>query len=199
MTAAVILAGGKSSRMKRDKLSLEYGGESLLERAVKRFSACFDEVMVSVADAGKYPEFASRALPDVLPGLGPLSGLHAAIERFPDGVFLAAGDMPFAEPKAALRIIELARENGSPAAALFWPDGRCEPLFAYYTGAMLGAVLSAAESGNYRIAPILENEPAVLRISPRQIEEIIAPEKLFMNVNLPEDYERLLRSGALEA
>jgi len=195
MTAAVILAGGKSSRMKRDKLSLEYAGESLLERAVNRFSNLFDEVLVSVAEAGKYPQYSSRALPDVLPGLGPLSGLHAALERFPEGVFLAAGDMPFADPKAALRIIELARENGSSAAALFWPDGRCEPLFAYYTGALLRAVRSAAESGNYRIAPLLENDPRVLRISPRQIEDIIAPEKLFMNVNRPADYDRLLAIG----
>ncbi|NLA87867.1 MAG: NTP transferase domain-containing protein, partial [Clostridiales bacterium] len=56
MSTAVILAGGQSRRMKRDKLALPFGRGSLLASVVSRFSEFFDTVYLSVADAEKYPE-----------------------------------------------------------------------------------------------------------------------------------------------
>ena len=52
---AVILAGGKSRRMGRDKLSLPQGNTTVLNAAVERFSAVFDRVYISVRDRGRYP------------------------------------------------------------------------------------------------------------------------------------------------
>ena len=56
---AVILAGGQSRRMGRDKLILTAGGETLLERAVRRYRAVFPRVLVSVAAPEKFPELES--------------------------------------------------------------------------------------------------------------------------------------------
>ena len=51
----VILAGGKSRRMGRDKLRLPLEGEALLERAVRRWEEVFPRVLVSVAGPDRYP------------------------------------------------------------------------------------------------------------------------------------------------
>ncbi len=87
---AVILAGGKSSRMGRDKLCLDFGGLSLLESAVRRFGAYFDKVVVSVGDLSKYPDIKAEKVEDIYKESGPMSGLHAAMKKYgrrcvPDG------------------------------------------------------------------------------------------------------------------
>ena len=81
----VILAGGQSRRMGRDKLRLTLGGETLLQRALRRYGEVFPRVLVSVAGPEKFPELGERRVFDVFPGAGPLAGLHAGL--------LAAGDL----------------------------------------------------------------------------------------------------------
>jgi len=188
VSAVVILAGGKSKRMGRDKLELFLGGSTLLESAVSRFSEMFDDVYLSVADASKYPEIEARRVVDVYPGAGPLSGLHAALSSLPgDGVFLVAADLPYASPGAAARLIELCRE--SDACIVRLQDGLLEPLFGYYRKTLLASCEKALKSGDNQMTALLMGAD-VRFVAPHELGELW-DEKLLMNVNYPEDYENL--------
>ena len=185
--AAVILAGGKSRRMGRDKLALSIDGRTVLESAVNRFAGEFEDVYISVADANKYPEVTLRRIVDILPGAGPLSGLHAALSSLScDGVFLIAADLPFSCPRAARRIIELC--GNKEASAVRLPDGKLEPLFGCYRKTLLPQCFNMIESGDYRMTELLLNADTRF-VSPGELGELW-DEKLILNINRPEDFDK---------
>lgn len=189
MSTVVVLAGGKSSRMKRDKMVLPIGSETLLASAVSRFSEYFDTVYLSVADAGKYPEIGARRIEDVYKGCGPLSGLHAGLlETKEEGVFLVAADLPLADPRAAKRIIELA--GSSDVCIMADNMSRYEPLFGYYKKTILPAVVSALETGDYKLTSLLDK--VSLRLVSASELDGLWNDRLLLNINYPEDYEKLL-------
>lgn len=190
MSTAVILAGGQSRRMKRDKLALPFGTGTLLASAVRRFSTAFDQVYLSVADADKYPEIEAARISDVYMGCGPMGGLHAALScARDDGIFLVAADLPFSDPQAARMMIELAGEND--VCVMADSEGRYEPLFGYYKKTILPYVEAALASGDYKIAALFDK--IKLRIVTTNELGSLWSDKLLLNVNYPEDYERLLR------
>jgi len=184
--AVVILAGGKSRRMGRDKLELSLGGVSLLESAVQRFSEVFPDVYISIADPGKYPGVTARRIVDIMPGAGPLSGLHAALSVLGGGVFLAAADLPYASALAAKRIIELCGDK--EAAVIRLPDGKLEPLFGYYSATLMPRCRDAIVSGENRMTEILFNADT-LYITPDELGGLW-DERTIFNINHPEDFER---------
>ena len=188
MSTAVILAGGESRRMQKDKMVLRFGKQTLLESAVDRFSRCFDNVLISVADPDKYPEVKARRVVDITKGCGPIGGLHAALKNTDEeGIFLVAADMPYADPLAAKRIIELAGD----CDICLTVDSRLryEPLFTYYKKTLLQQVEEAVSAGAYKLAALMDK--AKLRIVTNEELGSLWNEKLLLNVNYPEDYERL--------
>ncbi|NLL39984.1 MAG: molybdenum cofactor guanylyltransferase [Clostridiales bacterium] len=189
MNTAVILAGGKSRRMGRDKLKLPFRGKTLLEAAVERFSRNFDNVYVSVADTNKYPYVNARKIEDIYKGCGPLAGLHATLKQTDDeGVFLVAADLPFSDPMAAKKIIQLAGEHD--AAMLLDEQGRYEPLFAYYKKSILPAIETLLENGEYRMIRALETFS--LRKLTKEDLGSFWNDNLLLNINLVDDYKKLM-------
>ena len=189
-SAAVILAGGKSKRMGRDKLELDFGGMSLLESAVNRFTAEFDDVYISIADADKYPDIKAQRIVDIYPGTGPLSGLHAALATIPapiDGVFLVAADLPYASVQAAKHLITLCGD--SEVCVIMLSDGRLEPLFAYYSKSLLQRCEDQIKSGDYRMSVLIDNA-GVRYVDPQELGTFWE-EKLIWNINNPDDYSRI--------
>lgn len=114
----VVLAGGRSSRMGRDKVDLVYRGRSLLEHMVRLMHAAgIDRVVVS----GERPGFDS--VPDRAIDQGPLAGISAVAERFPGSVLLVVPiDMPLLTTGRVLQLLDAA-----PATAVHF-DGHTLPL-----------------------------------------------------------------------
>ena len=182
--------------MKKDKMALPFGASSLLASCVSRFSECFDTVYLSVADAGKYPEIAAERLVDIYPGCGPISGLHAGLLRTEeDGVFLVAADLPYAEPRAALRLIALS--EGCDVCVTADRQSRYEPLFAYYGKALLPRLEQALLRGEYKLVSLFDR----VRVRVVTAEELggLWHEKLLLNINYPDDYEKLLSENGGQA
>ena len=189
MNTAVILAGGASRRMGRDKPALLFEGKTFLQGAVERFSAVFDKVYVSVADGAKYPEVTAQRVVDAYPGCGPMAGLHAALLACEgEGVFLVAADLPFSDPSAALRLIELAGDEYDVCLTKD-ADGRFEPLFAYYKKTLLPAVEALLRGGRYKMIALFDSAK-VRVVTPEELGENW-DDKTLLNVNYYEEYQRL--------
>ena len=133
-TAAVILAGGRSSRMNgKDKALLDMGGIPLVELQYRRWLGVFDETAVSIGRPGRYP-FLRRActIADEAESSGPLSGLLAAMRSIEaERYFIIAVDMPFSSPDLGRFIVSHLGEHD--AALIRRNDGHLEPLFAVYS------------------------------------------------------------------
>ena len=183
---AVILAGGQSKRMGTDKMKLDVAGEPLLLRNLRRFQAVFPRVLVSTASADRYPELGDIRVYDRYPGAGPLSGLHAALTAAGEDVFLVGGDMPFADPEKAEKLISLCGD--CDACVLTDAAGRREPLFGYYRYSVLEKAEALLEAGQNRMAGLL-SELKVREVRLTELGE--GADRILRNLNKPEDYEKL--------
>ena len=131
----LVLAGGRSTRMRTDKAALLYGGRSQLERAMALIAPHVGRAFVSVrAEQGAEPLRARfPQIPDTHENLGPIAGLLAAQSRHPEAAWLVlACDLPLLD-EATLRHLVRARAPQRTATAYRSShDGLPEPLCAIW-------------------------------------------------------------------
>lgn len=177
-TIGVILSGGQSRRMGRDKAGVMLAGRTLLDWKAAELAPLFGEVYVSVDRPGRYPGY--RELADLRPGQGPLAGLEAAFLRTgAEAVFLAAVDLPFAGASLAARI--LAEAGAADACVIRRRSGEAEPLFALYRRGCLEPLTACLNEGRRAVKALLD------RVDCRWLEEDDLPEldleRALWNVN----------------
>ena len=129
--SAVILAGGKSSRMGRDKAFLELGGQTLLERQIALAEeAGAGEVFISGREGADYSRFSCPVIKDKVQDAGPLAGIESALGMISSPLLLVlAVDLP--EMNAMfLRSLFSQCQNGMGAIPCVC--GQVEPLAAFY-------------------------------------------------------------------
>jgi molybdopterin-guanine dinucleotide biosynthesis protein A len=129
--SAVILAGGKSSRMGRDKAFLETGGKTLLARQIETVRAVgATEVFISGRPCVDYSVFGCRVLLDRFPATGPLAGIEAALAVATNLLLLVlAVDLPDMTAEFLQRLRILCPENAGVVPRV---NGNIEPLAAFY-------------------------------------------------------------------
>lgn len=186
---AVLLAGGKSKRMGKDKLALSQNGKTVLTCACERFMKVFETVAISVDSPDRYPEIPLAHIVDVYKNCGPLGGLHAALlHSKEDGVFLCAADLPFSSPELALKLISMS--DGFDICVTTDKDGKFEPLFAYYRKSVLQTAEKLLQSGAYKMTELYA-QSRVRTVTPDELGAFWS-EQAFENMNYPGDYARLL-------
>ncbi|MGA1423900.1 MAG: NTP transferase domain-containing protein [Steroidobacteraceae bacterium] len=154
MTAApifgLVLAGGRSSRMNRDKASLAYHGLSQLERTMALLEPFCDERYVSVRpDQINDPLRARYAqIVDQDTDLGPLAGILAAQARIPTVAWLVvACDLPRLDADTVQQLIQQRAHDRLATAFKSSTDGLPEPLCAIYEPASAPALAAYAAGG----------------------------------------------------
>jgi molybdenum cofactor guanylyltransferase len=132
----LVLAGGRSTRMQRDKAAIEYqAGETQLDAAVKLLTPRVQRVFVSVrADQSNEPARAGHAqIVDRGDVEGPIAGISAALAEHPQVAWLVlACDLPFLDAATLDRLIAARDRNGDATAYRSSHDGLPEPLCAIY-------------------------------------------------------------------
>jgi molybdenum cofactor guanylyltransferase len=189
----VILAGGRSRRMGREKLSIEVDGLPLIEHVRDALAGRCDEVLV--AGGGGIRLDGARYLADERPGLqGPLAGIEAglAAARF-DHVFVAAGDMPFLTQSLVEYLLERLEAAGVPAVVPRY-GGRTHPLCAAYHRTLLPRVGAALDRGVLAVHAFLEGIDGV-EYAGEELRRLGNPDLLLMNVNSPADLDRARREA----
>lgn len=180
----LVLAGGLSRRMGRDKGALEYAGEPQVLRASRLLGRFCPRVLVSIR-----PEQARsrcyRGLARVEDEgrlAGPAAGLLAAWRREPAAALLAlAVDLPLVDA-ALVAALVAARDPARLATAFRHPDGTIEPLCAIWEPAARAELCRRAEHASPSLRRLLEDTGVGLL-------QAAEPERL-RSVNTPEDYAR---------
>jgi molybdopterin-guanine dinucleotide biosynthesis protein A len=144
----LVLAGGRSRRMLRDKAALEYDGKPQLVRAMELLQPWVQRAFVSLrADQQQEATRASYpSIVDLLPDQGPIGGIHAALQAHPERAWLIlACDLPFLESSTLQYLIEHRAATRVATAYRSSSDGKPEPLCAIFeprAGAAIGAWLA---------------------------------------------------------
>jgi len=193
MRSAAILAGGRATRFGgRDKSALVVEGRSIVERQVAELSAVVDDIMIvggRVDGAGAFQASDRlRLIADIVPGCGPLSGLHAALtEMRGDRVLAVACDMPYLDGAFAEYLLSLA---GEAAAVVPQTDRGYHPLCAVYTRACLEAVAARLAQRRLAIRDLFADVPTRV-VTAAEMSRFGAPSRLLANVNTPDEYAGL--------
>jgi molybdopterin-guanine dinucleotide biosynthesis protein A len=139
----LVLTGGRSKRMQRDKAVLEYAGRSQLERAMTLLEPLVERCFVSTrADQQNDAQRAAYAqIVDQLNDIGPMAGLHAALHSHPQAAWLVlACDLPFLDAATLQQLIAARAPQRLASAFRSSHDGKPEPLCAIYEPASRAAV-----------------------------------------------------------
>jgi molybdenum cofactor guanylyltransferase len=179
----LILAGGSSSRMQRDKAALPYRGKSQLDRAFDLLRLHVSPVFVSVR-AGQTHDSTRAQRPmivDSVAGEGPIVGIRSALAAYPQAAWLVlACDLPFLSHTA---LSQLLRERDAARVATAFRsahDGLPEPLCAIWEPAA-AALLAAAHAGGAACP-----RKFLIRHAPRLLDP--RDPRALDNVNTPEEY-----------
>ncbi|PKN16307.1 MAG: formate dehydrogenase family accessory protein FdhD [Deltaproteobacteria bacterium HGW-Deltaproteobacteria-23] len=186
--AGVILAGGKSTRMGRNKALLPYNGRPLIESIYRVMSELFEQVAVVTNSPEDYCFLPCVKIPDIHVGKGSLAGIHAGLVWSPEErIFVVGCDMPFLEKELVRRLAALS--VGENAVVPSTPGG-LEPLHAIYAKRVLPLFDEALNSDLRRIVDLLERIGA--KVIPSAEIAAISPQfSSFVNLNTPEEYNAL--------
>jgi molybdenum cofactor guanylyltransferase len=183
--ASFILAGGRSTRMGTDKAFVTFEGRTLLARAINVARSVTSDVRI-VGDPVKFSPFAA-VVEDIVPGCGPLAGIHAALRASPaEFNLILAVDMPFVSPALLRFLISRARDSAAatvtvPRSARGW-----QPLCAVYRPKFADAAEKALHAGRYKIDALftpLETQA----IEEQDLEQAGFSATMFRNLNTPEE------------
>jgi molybdopterin-guanine dinucleotide biosynthesis protein A len=180
---ALVLAGGHSKRMQKDKAALVYHGRSQLEWAVSFVQPHVDRVFVSVRPDQTNDPVRSRfeQIVDTETNLGPIAGIMAAQAKYPDVAWLVlACDLPFLDEGTLTTLIAARDPQRLATAFRSSHDVLPEPLCAIYEPASREAILAHIASGKNCPRKFLINSDVQLLDEPN-------PHALD-NVNTPDEY-----------
>lgn len=184
----VILAGGKSTRMGVNKALLSFRGHPLIETVYRTMAEIFDEIVVVTNNPQEYDFLPCAKIPDIHVGSGSMAGIHAALawSRTPR-IFVVGCDMPYLDAGV---IRGLAALSGDEAVLVPASDIGLEPLHAMYSTSVLPLLEEALASGRIKIIDFLKEIGA--RVVPaEEVAKISSGPAPFLNINSPEDYQRL--------
>src|SRR5690348_13469845 len=131
----LVLAGGRSTRMQRDKATLEYAGRTQLERAVELITPLVERVFVSVRPDQTGDPLRARFAQIVDSGEveGPIAGIVAAQSRHPEAAWLVlACDLPLLDQQTLEHLLRSRHPEREATAYRSSHDGLPEPLCAIY-------------------------------------------------------------------
>ncbi len=179
----LILAGGTSSRMRRDKAALVYRGMTQLDRAFELVSHHVAKVFVSARSSqSAEPTRANKPLIiDSVAGEGPIVGIRSALAAYPEAAWLVlACDLPFLSDSVLEQL--LAERDPAALATAFRSahDGLPEPLCAVWEPAAAAALSVYQNGGGHCPRKFL------IRHTTRLLEA--SDRRALDNVNTPEEY-----------
>jgi molybdopterin-guanine dinucleotide biosynthesis protein A len=188
--SCIILAGGKSARMGREKASLRIGERTIIEEQSETLGRIFDEIIIVATSQNYFKNIDAKVVTDIIPDSGPLGGLYSGLAVSSNiHSFLIACDMPFIN----LQLIDyMIKQVGENDVVIPLSSKGMETLFAVYSLNCLETIRRQIEFRNLKLLDIL-NFFKVRYISQEEIEKFDPQEFSFFNVNSPEDYKEALK------
>jgi molybdopterin-guanine dinucleotide biosynthesis protein A len=181
----LVLAGGSSSRMQRDKAALEYDGQSQLTRAARLLQRHVQQVFVSVRPTQAQDPL-RKAWPliiDTIEGEGPIVGIRSALAAHRDVAWLViACDLPFLSDATLEHLVAKRQPAALATAYRSAHDGLPEPLCAIWEPAAAAALAAyQANGGRCPRKFLIRNEAPLLDAVDAHALD---------NINTPQEYEQ---------
>lgn len=201
ISAGIVLAGGRSSRMGLDKASLPWHGSTLLGRVVSIVARAVDGPVIVVAAPGQVLgglPAGAQVVTDALPGKGPLAGIAAGLAAARgrcEGTFVCCTDAPFLHPAFVRRVLEGCSGGFEACAPVV--GGFQQPLAAAYRPSVLAEVDALLAGGRGRVSALFERCTTRLAderwlLGDLQVAALDPELESIHNLNRPDEYAAAL-------
>ena len=187
---AVVLTGGKSSRMGRPKALLPFDGEPLIVHVVRALKKMFAETVVVAAPDQELPSLPAVLVRDEVAYQGPVSGIYHGLKAATKEVcFVTSCDAPFLNLQLISQL--LAQISDCDVVVPYWQQ-RFQPLHAVYRTSVLPLLKDQLERGELR--PIfLYDKVRTRKIPEQEIRRLDSEGLSLLNMNSPAEYEAALQ------
>jgi len=188
--AAIILAGGKSSRMGRPKALLLFDSEPLIVHIVRSLNRIFSETVVVAAPEQELPSLPCKLARDEVAYQGPVGGIYYGLNAAGgEFCFVTSCDVAFLNTALISHLV--AQISEYDVVVPHWED-RFQPLHAVYRRSVIPFLEAQLERGELR--PVyLFDKVRTCKITEDQIRRFDPEGLSFLNMNTPEDYEQALK------
>ena len=185
----IILAGGESKRMGRNKAFIEIEGERIIDRSVRIFHELFDEVMIVTNSPLDYVYLNVQVTTDLVPGKGSLGGLYTGmyLSRSPKAFFVSC-DMPFLNKNIISFFLDQAEDAD---LVVYHSEGYWEPLHAVYSKSFLKPFERLMKEGELKIIEAYK-KMRIREISKQDLLPFDPELRGLININTPHDLETVL-------
>ncbi|MBN2639749.1 MAG: molybdenum cofactor guanylyltransferase [Bacteroidales bacterium] len=188
----IILAGGKSSRMGKDKGLCDFNGKALVSYAIETLKPLCGTLMISANYfPEKYTEYGLPVVADDVKNIGPMGGILTCLRKSQTQHNLVLScDTPFVTTKVFQKLLDAVEKDQvvAPVHHTFL----LEPLSAYYNTNVINDMEHAIKSGNYKMMDFMKS----VRFKSLDIEHLpFFSEYLFLNLNSPQDMEKAQKLG----
>lgn len=187
---AVVLTGGKSSRMGRPKALLPFDGEPLIVHVVRALKKMFAETVVVAAPDQELPSLPAVLVRDEVAYQGPVSGIYHGLKAATKEVcFVTSCDAPFLNLQLISQL--LAQISDCDVVVPYWQQ-RFQPLHAVYRTSVVPLLKDQLERGELR--PIfLYDKVRTRKIQGDEIRQLDPEGWSFLNMNSPAEYDAALQ------
>lgn len=186
--SAIVLGGGLSTRIGRDKGGLILDGKPLALRALEALGELFEELIYVINDPMAAPAFAKIKLAkDDVPHLGPLGGILAGLKvsKAPRA-FVVGYDMPFVSPELVRFLVDYDVDADVVVPVT---GGRYEPLHAVYSRRCIPVIADRLAAGKRQITGFFD-KVKVVTVDETAVRKIDPALRSFFNINTPDDLQR---------
>lgn len=177
---AVVLAGGKSSRMGQDKALMMLGDKMIIQRVLDTVSSVFDEVYIS-GNRFHYSIFSKGIIEDNVVQKGPMGGIYSALEYCKEDLFVCSCDMPFISSELIRKII---RERIDDRISVMNYNDKIYPVLGVYPYSVMEAFRNSISNNHLRMISLLEEQSAYYIQSENNLEDQL------LNINTPENFRK---------
>ena len=187
--SAVVLAGGKSSRMGRPKALLLFDGEPLIVHIVRALKRMFAETVIVAAPDQDLPDLPATLVRDKVAYQGPVGGIYYGLKAARgEACFVTSCDVAFLNAPLISHLI--AQISNHDVVVPYWEE-RFQPLHAVYRRSVLPLLEGQLERGELR--PVyLFDKVRTLKIGAEEIRRFDPEGLSFLNMNTPDDYDQAL-------
>jgi molybdopterin-guanine dinucleotide biosynthesis protein A len=184
---SILLAGGRSARLGKDKAFLQVNGQFLIERTLRRLGQISEELVIVANEVDRYEQFEGMVITDVYPGKGALGGTFSGLRRASNHHSLVvACDMPFLNVSLLRYMQGLAADYDVVIPRV---GGLTEALHAIYSKNCLPFMERQLRMGDLRIVHFFP-QVRVRYVEQEEIETFDPEHLSFFNINSQEDLER---------
>ncbi|QAA33323.1 molybdenum cofactor guanylyltransferase [Clostridium manihotivorum] len=196
-TTAVILAGGKSSRMGFDKQFLKLKEENLIELIAEKLKKSFEEIIIVTNKPELYKDTPYKLISDEYKERGPISGIYEGLKAAKsEYVYFVACDMPIVRND----FIEFMKEKlmeTPKQCCLVKREKYFEPFNAFYSKSMLNKALELLQEDRRALKELILSSDS-LYIEEETVISFDPDFDMFINLNTKEELEKYIRKFVRE-